>query len=84
MSEHSEMTSGPTAPSTPCSAAAKRMRYHRERQRMGLRCVTVQLRATEVDVLVQKKLLAPDARNDVYAIREALHMHFDRTLGTPT
>jgi hypothetical protein len=26
--------------------------------------------------------LQADARNDVYAIREALHMHFDRTLDT--
>jgi hypothetical protein len=44
------------APPTPIipSAAAIRMRDHRERRRLGLRCVTVQLRATEIEVLIQK------------------------------
>jgi hypothetical protein len=37
-----------------------------------------------LDELIRRKLLQADARNDPYAIREALHMHFDRTLGTPT
>jgi hypothetical protein len=36
----------------------------------------VQLRETEVDVLIRKGLLSADARNDVYAIRDALHAHF--------
>ena len=84
MSEHSEMSSGPTAPSSTCSAAAKRMCYHRERRREGFRCVTIELRETEIDELNRRKLLQADARNDVYAIREALHAHFDRTLGTQT
>jgi hypothetical protein len=30
--------------------------------------------------LIRRKLLQADARNDVYAVCEALHMHFDRTL----
>jgi hypothetical protein len=66
------------------TTAAERMRAHRQRRRAGLRCVTVELRETEVDVLIQQKLLAPDARNDPCAIRNALHTHFDRTLATPT
>jgi hypothetical protein len=57
------------------------MRAHRQRRREGLRCIVVQLRETEVDVLIRKGLLKPDARNDPYAIRDALHAHFDRTLG---
>jgi hypothetical protein len=40
----------------------------------------VQLRETEIDVLIQKKLLTPDARNDAYAVRNALHTYLDRTL----
>ena len=83
MSEHTEMSSATTAPATACSAAAERMRAHRKRRQAGLRCLTIELRETEIDELIRRKLLQADARNDVYAIREALHMHFDRTLDTP-
>lgn len=79
MSQEAEISITPAVPITP-SAAAKRMRNSRERRRLGLRCVTVQLRATEVDVLVQKNLLNADARNDTYAVRDALHAYLDRTL----
>ena len=82
MSEHAEMSGGPTNPPVACSAAARRMRAHRDRRRKGLRCIRVELRETEVDVLIRKGLLKPDARNDPSAIRDALHAHFDRTLGT--
>ena len=44
--------------------------------------IVVQLRETEIDELVRKGLLQADARNDVYAVRNALHAHFDRTFGT--
>ena len=62
------------------SAAAERMRAHRDRRRAGLRCVTVQLRETEIDRLIRKGLLEANARNDVYAVRDALHTFLDRTL----
>jgi hypothetical protein len=62
------------------SAAAQRMRAHRKRRRAGLRCVVVQLRETEIDVLIRRGLLKADARNNVRAIGEALHGHFDNTL----
>jgi hypothetical protein len=62
------------------SPAAERMRRHRERRRDGLRCVTIELRETEIDVLVQKGLLNADNRNDARAVRKALHQHFDSTL----
>jgi len=74
------MSGEPTTPPIACSAAAQRMRAYRERRRGGLRCVNIQLRETEVDVLIQKKLLNPDARNDSYAVRDALHAYLDRTL----
>ena len=80
MSQHAEMSSGPTSPPIAYSAAAQRMRAHRKRRRAGLRCVVVQLRETEIDVLIRKGLLKADTRNNVRAIRDALHGHFDKTL----
>ena len=79
MSQDAETSITLPAPISP-SAAAKRMRNHRERRRLGLRCVTVQLRETEIDVLIQKGLLKPDARNGTYDVRDALHAYLDRTL----
>jgi len=63
------------------SAGAERMRRHRSRKRKGLRCVIVQLCEVEIDVLISKKLLPAYARNDPYALGDAVHKHFDRTLG---
>lgn len=80
MSQDAEITSVPTNPPIARSAAAERMRAHRERRSASLRCVIVQLRETEIDVLIQKGLLAADARNDTHAIRDALHHYLDRTL----
>ena len=72
------MTTNPaTSTPAPCSAAAERMRAHRQRRRDGFRCVTIELRETEIDVLLGKKA---DARNDADAIRDALYAHLDRTL----
>jgi len=47
-----------------------------------MRCVRVELRETEVDALIRKGLLQADARNNLSAIRTALHSFFDRTLST--
>jgi hypothetical protein len=63
-----------------CSPAASRMRLHRQRRRLGLRCIVVELRETEVDELVRRGLLTEDARNDRVALRRALHAHLDKTL----
>ena len=62
------------------SAAAERMRRHRERRQFGLRCVTLQVRDGEIEELIRRGLLRADMRNDVYEIREALYAHLDRTL----
>ena len=79
-----QMSSGPTTPPIACSAAARTHARAPKRRQAGLRCVGVQLRETEIDVLIRKGLLKADARNDLYAVRDALHEHFDRTLGTAT
>lgn len=70
----------PTTEPPPRSPAAARMRAHRKRKRQGLRCVTVQLRETEIDVLIKMGLLTADTRNDPQSVRKAVHTHFDRTL----
>jgi hypothetical protein len=70
-------------PEPPISPAAKRMRRHRKRRREGLRCLTVELRDSEVDILVCKALLSPEMRNDKNAITRALHEYFDQTLSVP-
>jgi hypothetical protein len=63
------------------SSAATRMRRHRERRRDGLRCLNIELRATEIDALIHKGMLKVDTRNDPRAILEALYLHLDETLG---
>ena len=62
------------------SAAAERMRRHRQRRRIGLRCFTVELRATEIEALVYRGLLKGEMRNDRSAIIKALYDFFDHTL----
>jgi hypothetical protein len=62
------------------SAAAERMRAHRERRRLGLRSVVIQIREREIDVLIRRGLLNADARNNIRAIGDAIHAHFDKTL----
>jgi hypothetical protein len=68
-----------TLPSAP-SSAALRMRRHRERRRDGLRCVTIELRETEVTALIRKRFLAENARNDLRAVKTAFYGFLDRTL----
>jgi hypothetical protein len=63
------------------SAAAERMRLHRERKRLGLRCLTVELRETEIEALIHGGLLKAETRNDMAAVRKALYEHLDHTLG---
>jgi hypothetical protein len=62
------------------SIAAERMSRHRQRQRNGLRCLTIELYETEVDALIQKGLLKPETRNDTFEVIDALHEHLKQTL----
>jgi hypothetical protein len=72
--------SDPVAPLRSPSAAARRMRQHRERRRKALRCMTIELRETEVSALIRKGFLGNDARNDLKAVRNAFYGFLDRTL----
>jgi hypothetical protein len=60
------------------SPAAKRMRLTRQRRANGLRCVTLEIRDSEIDALVARGLLAD--RNDPEAIVQSLYVLLDRVL----
>jgi hypothetical protein len=65
---------------TSTSDAADRMRRHRQRRRDGLRCLTIELRETEIDTLIGKGLLDECDRDDLSAIYRALYEFLDRNL----
>jgi hypothetical protein len=65
---------------TAISLPAERMRRYRQRRHAGLRCLTVELRESEIDVLVFRAMLNPEMRNDRNAILRALYAHFEQTL----
>jgi len=54
----------------------------RQRRREGLRCLTVQLRETEIEALVHKGLLQFETRHSKSEIIKALHDFFDLTLSS--
>jgi len=77
-----EMTTNPlTATPATHSPAAERMRLHRERRRKGLRCLTIELRETEIDALTRNGFLKSDERYDLRSIEMALYEFLERTLG---
>jgi hypothetical protein len=64
----------------PRSAGALRMARHRRRQQKGLRCVMIELRETEIAALIRQGRLAPESRDDLAAIKRAVHEFLDGTL----
>ena len=63
------------------SPSTARMRLHRLRKQAGLHCLTFELRDTEITALVRKGLLQPDSRHDLKAVRRAMYVFLDRSLG---
>jgi hypothetical protein len=57
------------------------MRRSRKRRRDGLRCLSIELRETEIDALTDRGLLKPDARNDRGALLKAVYGFFEQQLG---
>jgi hypothetical protein len=76
-----EMAAIPPTTEPARSAAAERMRLHRERRRNGMRCLTIELHETEIDGLIRRGLLKPETRNDASAVSDALYAFLDGTLG---
>jgi hypothetical protein len=66
----------------PISPAAERMRRHRQRRRDGLRCLAIELRATEVDALIGRGLMKAEMRNNSNAILGALYLFLDGALNS--
>jgi hypothetical protein len=62
------------------SGAAARMRRFRERRRDGMRCLRVELRKSEIEVLVRRGYLKNETRNNDRAVIEALYAHLETTL----
>jgi hypothetical protein len=71
----------PVQEKTSVSAAAFRMRRHRARRKGNLRCLTIELRETEVGSLIRKGYLESEMRNDLSAVRSALYAFLDTALG---
>ena len=71
----------PSNESAACSAAAERMRRHRQRRRDGLRCFMIELRETEINALIRKGLLELENRQDYDSVQAALYAFLDRALG---
>jgi hypothetical protein len=66
---------------TNISSAAERMRRHRQRRRNGLRCLTIELRETEITKLIREGFLAAETRNGSSAVTRAFYEFLDCTLG---
>jgi hypothetical protein len=62
------------------SPGAVRMVRHRRRRKDGLRCLTIELRETEIDALVRGERLAKDRRGDRTAVTQALYGFLDDML----
>ena len=62
------------------SSVARRMRLHRARKLAGLRCLTLEVRETEIVALVRRGLLRADRQNDENAVRDAFYSLLDRSL----
>jgi hypothetical protein len=70
------MKAAPAAHSV--SAAAARMRRHRQRRRDGMRSLTIEVREAEIDALIRSGFLEKSSRNDANAVTQALYRVFDR------
>jgi hypothetical protein len=53
--------------------SAERMRRHRQRRRDGMRCLQLEIRDTEIDELIHRKVLKEETRNHKQAIIDALY-----------
>ena len=58
------------------------MRLHRARRSAGLRCLTLEVRESEIAALIRKGLLRHDSRHDSMAVRNALYSLLGRHLGS--
>jgi hypothetical protein len=62
------------------NAGAERMRRHRQRRRDGMRCLQLEIRDTEIDELIRRKLLKQDMRNDKQSLLDAFYEFLEESL----
>lgn len=62
------------------SKNALRQQLYRERKKLGLQCIQVEIRHSEIEALIRRGLLAQSDASTATAIRAALYKHLDRTL----
>ena len=62
------------------SSVVRHMRLHRARKLAGLRCLTLEVRETEIAALVRRGLLRADRQTDDNAVRDAFYALLDRSL----
>jgi hypothetical protein len=67
----------PTTEPATRTAAAERMRRHRQRRRDGFRCLMIELRETEIDALITNGLLAAKNREDYDSLQSAFYAFLD-------
>jgi hypothetical protein len=56
------------------------MRQHRERRRKRMRCLTIELRDSEIEEFIRRKRLSPEDRANPGALRRTVHQYLDDTL----
>jgi hypothetical protein len=62
------------------TSSAERMRRHRQRRRDGMRCFQLEIRDTEIDELICRKLLKQEMRNDKQSIIDAIYEFLEDSL----
>jgi hypothetical protein len=60
--------------------AAERMARYRERRKAGMRCLTLEIRNSEISALIRRGLLDSNKSNDRVAIKTAIYAYFEQTL----
>ena len=55
----------------------QRSREYRRRKKEGLRPIALEIRETEIDLMIEKRLLKHEERSDGFAIQAALYRFFD-------
>jgi hypothetical protein len=62
------------------SPGVERMRRHRQRRRDGMRCLQLEIRDTEIDELIRRKLLKEEMRNDKQSLLDAFYEFLENSL----
>ena len=62
------------------SSSTERMRVHRQRLKRGLKCVTVELRTSEIKELIRRGFVTEATATPTESIRQALYAFLDRNL----